>query len=161
MVASAARQVSILMEKVDSNGLLPIRWTERGFLDCFLIQTFPAETTLSPIYTHFQCLTLSPKVFCHSMIRSQDKFLERWPPAHDILESLHEGSLASFPIDHSVPPSPSAGESVQQVEPWRSFSKRASIDTRIAETILTTMPRAASQPICILVTSQSIRCFRS
>ena len=40
MVASAARQVSVLMEKVDSNGLLPIRWTDRVFLTAFSFRRF-------------------------------------------------------------------------------------------------------------------------
>ena len=108
MVASAARQVSILMEKVDSNGRLADTLDREGLLDCFLVQTFPAKQHRAP-----STLISKPDPLAEGVrpfnAQIPGQILERWPPAHDILESLHEGSLASFPIDHSVPPSPIRG----------------------------------------------------
>ena len=104
MVASAARQVSILMEKVDSNGLLPIRWTERVFLTAASFRRF-LQNNIEPHLHSFP----RPDPLAEGVLRFNaqlpGQILERWPPAHDILASLHERSLASFPIDHSVPPS--------------------------------------------------------
>ncbi len=108
MVASAAGQVSVLMEKVDSNGLLPIRWADRVFLTAFSFRRF-LQNNIEP---HLHSLPL-PDPLAEGVLPFKDQIpgqiLERWPPAHDFLESLHERSLASFPIDHSVPPSPIHG----------------------------------------------------
>ena len=40
MVEAAACQLNVFVEKVDSNGLLPIRWTERVFLTAFSFRRF-------------------------------------------------------------------------------------------------------------------------
>ncbi|MFH1117911.1 MAG: hypothetical protein V1792_28655 [Pseudomonadota bacterium] len=40
MVASAARQVPVLMEAVDSNGIMPMRWTDKIFLTAYSFRRF-------------------------------------------------------------------------------------------------------------------------
>ncbi len=92
------------MEKVDSNGLLPIRWTERVFLTAFSFRRFIQNNIEPHLHTVPMSSPLAEGVLPFNA-QLPGQILERWPPAHDILESLHEGSLASFPIDHSVPPS--------------------------------------------------------
>jgi len=104
MVASAARQLSVLMEKVDSNGLLPTRWAEQVFSTAFSFRRFLQNNVEPHLYSVPRSDPLA------DVVRSFDahlpgEILERWPPAQDILASINEGSLASFPIDHSVPPS--------------------------------------------------------
>jgi deoxyribodipyrimidine photo-lyase len=108
MVASAARQVSILMEKVDSNCVLPIRWTERVFLTAFSFRRF-LQNNIEPHLHSFPSADPLAEGVRPFNAQIPGQILDRWPPAHDILESLHDGSLASFPIDHSVPPSPRSG----------------------------------------------------
>ena len=159
MVASAARQVSILMEKVDSNGLLPIHWTDRVFLTAFSFRRF-LQNNIEP---HLHSLPKSDPLA--DGVRPFDGKLpgEFWTDGHrhTISSSPCVKDLwLPFPLITQSRHRRSTGESVQQVEPWGSFSKRDSIDTRIAETILMTMPRAASHPICILVTSQSYQVFQ-
>jgi deoxyribodipyrimidine photo-lyase len=108
MVTSAARQVSVLMEKVDSNGLLSIRWTDRVFLTAFSFRRF-IQNNIEPHLHSFpnpDPLVAGVRPFDDQLL---GRILERWPPAHDILECLNEGSLAAFPVDHSVPPSPIRG----------------------------------------------------
>ena len=104
MVASAARQVSVLMEKVDSNGVLPIHWTDRVFLTAFSFRRF-LQNNIEPHLHSFP----RPDPLAEGVRPFNDplpgRIFERWPPAHDVLKSLNEGSLVSFPIDHSVPPS--------------------------------------------------------
>ncbi len=108
MTAAAARQLSVGMEKVDSNGILPIRWTDKVFLSAFSfrrflqnniephLHSFPARDPLGEGVLPFDGQLLS-------------QILNRWPPAHGILKSLDQTSLARFPIDHSVSPSPIRG----------------------------------------------------
>jgi deoxyribodipyrimidine photo-lyase len=108
MVEAASHKVPVLMEKVDSNGLLPIRWTDRVFLTAYSFRRF-LQNNIEPHLHSFprpDPLAESVRPF-NAQLAGQ--ILERWPPAHDILESLNRGSLAFLPIDHSVPPSPIHG----------------------------------------------------
>jgi deoxyribodipyrimidine photo-lyase len=108
MVEAAARQVTVLMEKVDSNGLLPIRWTERIFSTAFSFRRF-LQNNIEPHLHSFPSADPLAEVVRPFTDQLSQRILRRWPPAHDILESLNEGSLASLPINHSVPPSPIQG----------------------------------------------------
>lgn len=104
MVEAAAGRLSVLMEQVDSNGLLPMRWKERVFSTAFSFRRF-LQSTIEP---HLHALPSSDPLA--EGVRPfdahlPDKILDRWPPAHGVLESLNKGSLACFPIDHAVPPS--------------------------------------------------------
>lgn len=108
MVASAALQLNVLMESVDSNGILPIRWTDRIFLTALSFRRY-LQNNIEPHLSSFP--DPDPLV---AGVRPMNDGLpghihERWPPAHDLLKSRKEGSLDSFPIDHSVPPSPVRG----------------------------------------------------
>ena len=110
MVPSAARQVSVLMEKVDSNGILPIHWTDRVFLTAFSFRRFLQNN----IESHLHSLP-RPDPIVDGVRPFNDRLpgriLERWPPAYDVLTSLKWESLAYLPIDHSVPASPARGGS--------------------------------------------------
>lgn len=108
MQSSAARQVNVLMEKVDSNGILPIHWTDRVFLTAFSFRRFLQNNIEPHLHSFPRPDPLAEGVWPFTDQLSQ-RILRRWPPAHDILESMNEGSLASFPIDHSVLPSPIHG----------------------------------------------------
>ena len=102
MVASAARQLSVLLEKVDSNGVLPIRWTDRVFLTAHSFRRFLQNAIEPHLHSLPEPDPLAAGV-CPFTGQLPARIPERWPPAHDLLESLDEASLASFPIDHSVP----------------------------------------------------------
>jgi deoxyribodipyrimidine photo-lyase len=108
MVASATRQLSVLMEKVDSNGILPIRWTDRVFLTAFSFRRF-LQNNLEPHLHSFPRPDPLTEGVLPFNAQLPGQILERWPPAHDILDSLNEGSLASLPIDHALAPSPIHG----------------------------------------------------
>jgi deoxyribodipyrimidine photo-lyase len=104
MVASATRQLSVLMEKVDSNGLLPIRWSDKVFLTAFSFRRFLQNNIEPHLHAFPKSDPLSGGVRPLET-KLPGKILERWPPSHDFLETRNESSLSSFPIDHSVPPS--------------------------------------------------------
>lgn len=100
MIAAAADQLSVRLEKIDSNGLLPLRaaekvypsaYTFRRFLQKSLpvhLATFPAPDPISE--TSFTTLESLPK-----------EITERWPPASPELLERNAG-LAKLPIDHAV-----------------------------------------------------------
>ena len=108
MVASAARRVSVLMEKVDSNGLMPIRWTDRVFLTAYSFRRF-VQNNIGP---HLHSFPLSDPLAegvpggAHEL---PSHVLQRWPSAHQAIASVDEKFLSTFPVDHSVPPSPIRG----------------------------------------------------
>ncbi len=104
MIASAARQVPVLMEKVDSNGILPIHWTNKVFLTAFSFRRF-LQNNIEP---HVQSFPMSDPLA--EGVRPFNaglpgRILERWPLVNDFSTFLNKGSLASLPIDHTVPPS--------------------------------------------------------
>ena len=102
MVSRAAKQVSVLMEKVDSNGLLPLRATSEVFKTAhafrrFLQKNLPDHLLQFPQAEPLQQLK-SPRLA--SIPR---EILKRWPPLRE--ESLAGGSddaLRALPIDHTV-----------------------------------------------------------
>jgi deoxyribodipyrimidine photo-lyase len=108
MMAAASRQLSVLVEKVDSNGLLPIRWTNKVFLTAFSFRRFLQNNIEPQLHAFPAPDPLGEGVLpFDGQILSQ--ILDRWPPAYGTLASLSEASLACFPIDHSVSPSPTRG----------------------------------------------------
>jgi len=105
MVSSAALRLRALMERLDSNGLLPICWTDRVFMTAFSFRRFLQNN----IELHLHSLpTSDPLTENVTPFAAQipAHILERWPPSHVVLGSLDQGSLATFPIDYLVPPSP-------------------------------------------------------
>jgi deoxyribodipyrimidine photo-lyase len=108
MIESAARQVGVLLEKVDSNGILPIRLTGRPFLTALSFRRF-LQTNIEPHLHSFPDADPVGGRLKPFDAQVPASILDRWPPAHDILNGLNENTLASFPIDHSVAPSPIRG----------------------------------------------------
>lgn len=108
MVSSAARQVSVCMEKVDSNGLLPIRWTDKVFSTAFSFRRF-LQNQLEPHLHSFPKLDPLADGIRPFDARLPSDILARWPPAHELLQCRDQAWLGSFPIDHSVPASPIQG----------------------------------------------------
>jgi deoxyribodipyrimidine photo-lyase len=133
MVEAAACQLSVLMEKVDSNGLLPIRWTDRVFLTAFSFRRF-LQNNIEPHLHSFPIADPLAEDVRPLNDKLLGRILKRWPPANDIIASLNGLSLASFPIDHSVTSSPIRGgeraanrtmekflnESLDQYSDWRN-----------------------------------------
>jgi deoxyribodipyrimidine photo-lyase len=101
MVAAAAARLPVRLEAVDSNGLLPLRATDKDYVTAAHFRRFlqkvlpdhlehaPAEDPLDdPLPARLKSL---PR-----------EIAKRWPAASP--EMLGGGSLAALPIDHSVPP---------------------------------------------------------
>jgi deoxyribodipyrimidine photo-lyase len=103
MVASTAARLPVLLEQVDSNGLLPLRSTDRVFSTAFSFRAFlqkelPAHLNDFPQADPLARIALPP-------VRSLlSHVLNRWPPATARLLAGDQATLSSLAIDHSVPP---------------------------------------------------------
>jgi deoxyribodipyrimidine photo-lyase len=123
MVRSAAEQLPVLLEKVDSNGLLPLRAASQVFPTAYAFRRF-LQKNLPSHLPHF------PRAdpFAHLAIpkpKSLPKeFTSRWPSAPlDWLEN--PASLAELPVNHRVAPATGVealhgGEAAAQSK-WREF----------------------------------------
>ena len=104
MIRAAAEKLPVLLEAVDSNGLLPLRAVDKVFLTAYDFRRslqrllpehlgdMPSENPLARLPSR---LTALP-----------EKVAKRWPAASQELLEGKAGSLAALPIDHSVGPVP-------------------------------------------------------
>jgi deoxyribodipyrimidine photo-lyase len=101
MVAAVSKRLTVRLEKVDSNGLLPMRFAERVFTTAFSFRAFlqkelPAHLSAAPHPDPLKGIALP------ELKSLPAKILRRWPPAADGLLDANAASLAKLPIDHSV-----------------------------------------------------------
>ncbi len=101
MIEAAGSKLSVRLEKVDSNGLLPMRVTDRVFTTAFSFRGFLHKNLL-------QHLDVSPTEdpFRRSTIPSLTSvpvdILERWPPAP--VEDDTADILSNLPVDRTITP---------------------------------------------------------
>jgi deoxyribodipyrimidine photo-lyase len=110
MTASAAKQVPVLLEAVDSNGLLPIHATDhvaqRAFdFRRYLQKELPAHLAHFPLADPFRKRSLPPPAAIPKSI------LDKWPMASAKLLSNRGDSLGHLPVDHGVRPTALRGGS--------------------------------------------------
>ena len=101
MVAAAAGRLPILLEAVDSNGLLPLRATEAVFPTAYAFRRFLQKT----LPAHLEELPLADPlagVRLPRLTALPDEFARRWPAAGPELLAADPGALAALPIDHAV-----------------------------------------------------------
>jgi deoxyribodipyrimidine photo-lyase len=102
MVSSASRKLHVLLEKVDSNGLVPMRATDKAYPTAFSFRRYLQKAITShlgeaPKPNPLKGLELP------ELPSLSEKILKRWPPASEtILEGDPTHHLARFPIDHQV-----------------------------------------------------------
>jgi deoxyribodipyrimidine photo-lyase len=100
MVRTSAKRLSVRLETVDSNGLLPLRAAPHDFSTAyafrrFLQNTLPAHLSEIPDEEPLSAASF-PK-----MLKLPMEILQRWP-AMSVERLRGSGSLSSLPIDHSV-----------------------------------------------------------
>jgi deoxyribodipyrimidine photo-lyase len=101
MVAAAGKKLPVLLEAVDSNGVLPIRALDKACFRAFdfrraVQRTFAEHWAASPANAPLSRLEL-PKAKLAAHIH------ERWPSASAALLEGKPSALAALPIDHGVP----------------------------------------------------------
>jgi deoxyribodipyrimidine photo-lyase len=101
MVDAAASRLTVRLEAVDSNGLLPLRATDRVFTTAFSFRAFlqkqlPAHLVEFPQPDPLKGLKLP------SLNAAPSDITQRWPVAAPKLLSGDAAKLAALSIDHSV-----------------------------------------------------------
>jgi len=110
MVASAARQVSVLMEVVDSNGLLPIRQAEKAYPTAYAFRRF-LQKELPRHLMEFPKVNALLNAKLPNAKPLPREITKRWPKASLQLLNSGESVLAGIPLDHEVPPGKTRGGS--------------------------------------------------
>ena len=103
MVASAARQVPVLMEVVDSNGLLPIRQAEKAYPTAYAFRRFLQKELPRHLMDFPKPNALSNAKFPKARPLPAE-ITKRWPKASPRLLNSGDSVLAGIPLDHEVPP---------------------------------------------------------
>ena len=120
MISVASRKIPLLMEKVDSNGLLPMNETNRVFQTAYAFRRFLQKQLLPHL---LEKPTANPlKESRLRGLRSLPRGLkERWPKTS--ITELKDGPrlLRSLAIDHSVGTAPVRGGTDEALKAWRTF----------------------------------------
>jgi deoxyribodipyrimidine photo-lyase len=101
-VASAARQVPVLMEVVDSNALLPLRQAEQSFPTAFVFRRFLQRKLPRHLAGFPKADALLNAKLPKATVLPQE-ILKRWPKASPGLLNSSDRVLAGFPLDHETP----------------------------------------------------------
>ncbi len=122
MIKIVARKVSVLVEKIDSNGILPLGATDQVFTTAFSFRAylhknlrehldyFPEQNPLAGI--QLPCLKELPK-----------DVTKIWPTAFPILNTTNNNFLKSIAIDHAVTESFIEGGSKAAIKGLNLFLK--------------------------------------
>jgi deoxyribodipyrimidine photo-lyase len=101
MQQAAARELPVLLETVDSNGLLPLRAASEIFSTAYAFRRFLQKNLASHLtqLPEEQPLTALHHLPCASLPESVRL---RWPAADSLMLSADSGALSRLPIDQSV-----------------------------------------------------------
>ena len=101
MVAAACRRVPVCMEKVDSNGILPLGAADRVFTTAYSFRRFLQKTLPSHLGSFPRAQPLR-NLNIPSLKALPKEISERWPRASASLLQGDPQGLESLPIDHRV-----------------------------------------------------------
>ena len=102
MAQSAASRSSVLMESVDSNGIVPLKATGSVFTRAFDFRRWLQKNLLPHLMTAPQSNPLRDYQGPSASVPA--KILQQWPAADDRLLTADIAALRHLPIDHSVGP---------------------------------------------------------
>ena len=120
MVASAARQVAVLMEVVDSNGLLPLRQAEEAFPTAYAFRRFLQRE----LPRHLMDFPKANALLNTKLPKAKHlprEIIKRWPKASPRLLNSGFGVLAEIPSDHEISPVETRGGSTAAQALLRNF----------------------------------------
>ena len=121
MIAAAARKVSLFMEAVDSNGLIPLADHGRAFSAARSYRAFVQRVLLEHVMQPPDEAPLRYLPRRHRLARLPNAIAKRWPVASDRLLASGANALRTLPIDHSIAPASMRGGSLAADRTLRTF----------------------------------------
>jgi len=123
MVASAARQIPVLLEAVDSNGLLPMRQAEKAYPTAYAFRRF-LQNELPRHLMDFP----RPNALLNAQLPKAKslprEIAKRWPKASAGLLNSGERVLAGISLNHEVSPVETRGGSTAAQTLLRTFLQK-------------------------------------
>ena len=120
MISSASKKMPVLLEQVDSNGLLPMRLTDRAFPTAYSFRRFLQKNLPSYILDHPSPAPLN-NLKTHRLPSLPKEIMKRWPPASSFLLRGDAKELRALPINHGVTVIDKRGGSLQARHILRRF----------------------------------------
>jgi deoxyribodipyrimidine photo-lyase len=109
MVRAAAQKLTVRLERVDGNGMLPMAVTDRIFTTAYSFRRF-LQKTLPPTCGNIRSASPFEENPLNSPVPVKKEILERWPSSSFRgLKKPPAPVLKRFPIDHTVYPVPGQG----------------------------------------------------
>lgn len=118
MLKAAAGRIDVPLYAVDSNGLLPVRATERIFSRAVDFRRFLQKSLAPHLETHPR-----ERPFSADLPRLKElpaAITKKWPSYSERLEG-EDWDLSKFPIDHAVAAVDTQGGSLEAKRKWRRF----------------------------------------
>jgi deoxyribodipyrimidine photo-lyase len=157
MVAAAGARLPVLLEAVDSNGLLPLRAPQKAFATAYHFRRFLQKELPDHLYALPDADPLHRLEAAAPAVLPED-VERRWPAASPELLRRTPEALAALPIDHGVPPVELRGGTAAGGKVLGGFIRTAWRDMGRAATIRTRTRRAACRPTCTGDSSPRTRC---
>jgi deoxyribodipyrimidine photo-lyase len=120
MVAAAAQKLSVRLEAVDSNGLLPLRATDQVFRRAFDFRHY-LQKSLPACLADFPSAAPFSKGSLPAAPPLAKNIALRWPEASPALLAAKPEALAALPIDHRVEPSEIRGGHSNAIRQMKNF----------------------------------------
>ncbi len=120
MIAAASRQIPVHFELVDSNGILPIRATNKYFSRAFDFRRF-LQRELTPHLAEFPKADPLARVRIPKLAALPSSITRKWPAAEVEKLAANPAALAKLPIDHEVVAVTEAGGAVAGNRRLRQF----------------------------------------
>lgn len=101
MVGKAAAAIDVLVEQVDSNGLMPLRASAEAFGTAHAFRRH-LQATIRPALEQFPMANPLRGIALPRLAKLPSAITRKWPPALDALLFATAWALADLPIDHTV-----------------------------------------------------------
>jgi deoxyribodipyrimidine photo-lyase len=103
MVAAAAKKLSVRLDAVDSNGLLPLRAAQQAYPTAYAFRRF-LQKELPAHLSDFPSPDPLQKLAIPRHLSVAHEIAQRWRPATTKVLEGRDGTLKTLPIDHHVQP---------------------------------------------------------
>lgn len=120
MLSAASKQIAVRFEAIDSNGLLPLRATDKIFARAFDFRRF-LQQNLLPYLAEGPLPDPLAGIRLAKTYELPAKITRQWPMADPAEQVKNEQYLAKLPIDHAVKPVETSGGAKAAQKALREF----------------------------------------